>query len=100
MVPWPRVFLTAGYRIFTWGMAPSPATLNVSGFDLTEDSTEASKIHSKGLISFGEKVTEAKTCPWGGISAFCGSMSKMSCIFELLLLLTAFYGGLERILEN
>ena len=68
--------------------------LKLSGFDLTDDSTEASKMHSNGLISLGEKVTEAKTCPCGGMSAFCGSISKMSCIFDDDLLLTAFILGL------
>ena len=94
MIAWPKLFFTAGYSMATCGRAPSPQTLKLRGFDLTDDSTEASKIHSKGLISFGEKVTDAKTWPCGGIRAFCGSMSKMSWIFDDDLLLTAVILGL------
>ena len=64
--------------------------LFLSGLDLTDDSTLASKMHSNVRISFGEKVTEANTWPWGGMSAFWGSISKMSWIFDELLLFSAF----------
>ena len=64
--------------------------LFLRGLDLTDDSTLASKMHSNVRISFGEKVTEANTWPWGGMSAFWGSISKMSWIFDELLLFSAF----------